>query len=216
MHIETGALFFALAAAVLLAAATAWLVAGLYRRRMVALMRGGPAPDLAGAVAPASAGAPPGQPGILDLAANRRAALRQLLALAGLCLAIGLTQSWLALVFVYDDTDISLNRWLVLGLVYAWPMVLAWGLARRWSWARVLGGVLAYLAAMVALVMWRSNEAQTLAGVAGWLSGAVATPIAVTLLIGASGRIRAVAPYLLPPFLLLATAWLGSRSWPPT
>jgi len=82
VHIETGALFFALAAAVLLAAATAWLVAGLYRRRMVALMRGGPAPDLAGAVAPASAGAPPGQPGILDLAANRRAALRQLLALA--------------------------------------------------------------------------------------------------------------------------------------
>ena len=207
MHIETGALFFALAAAVLLAAATAWLVAGLYRRRMVALMRGGPAPDLVGAAAPAStAPAAPRPPGILDPAANRHAALRQLLALAGLCLAIGLTQSWLALVFVYDDTDISLNRWLVLGLVYAWPMALAWGLARRWSWARVLGGVLAYLAAMVALVMWRSNEAQTLAGVAGWLSGAVATPIAVTLLIGASGRIRAVAPYLLPPFLLLATA----------
>lgn len=207
MQIETGALFFALVVAVLLAAATAWAVAGLYRRRMVALMRGGPPPDLARAAAPASLASPaPRPPGVLDETANRAAGRRLLLALAGLCLIIGLTQAWLALKFVYADPEITPNRLLVLGLVYAWPMALAWGLARRWSWMRVLAAVLAYLAVMAVLVMWRSTEAQTLVGVAGWLASAVAIPIAVTLAIGASGRIRAVAPYLLPIFLLLTTA----------
>jgi hypothetical protein len=174
---------------------------------MVALMRGGAAPDAA-RPAPMEAYALLEQrpEAILDLAANRRAAGRFLLALGGLCLLVGVSQSWLSLVFVYEDADFSLNRLLVLGLIYAWPMVLAWGLALRWSWWRTLGAVLAYMAAMAILVMLRSDENQSLAGVAGWLGGVVAIPMLVTLAIGASGRIRAVAPFLLPPMLVLATA----------
>lgn len=205
--ISTGALLSALIAAVLLAALLAWLVAALYRRRMLALMRAGPAPDAARAAADLPYTLLEERPApALDLGANRRAALRLLLALAGVSLLIGLSQAWLALRFVYDDAHFSLNRLLVLGLVYAWPMTLAWGLALRWSWARTLGAVLAYLVVMGILVVLRSNEAQTLAQVAGWLGSVVALPVLVTLALAASGRIRAIAPYLLPPLLLLTTA----------
>lgn len=208
MDHQTGAILFTLLLSVLLAAAAAWGVAELYRRRMVALMRGGRAPD---ADNPARAYSVTlqarHQSPRLDLAANRRAALRFLLALSGLSLLIGLSQSWLALLFVYaDDSSFSWPRLLLLGAVYAWPMAMAWGLARRWSWGRVLGGIALYMLAMAVLVLLTSDAAQTLAGVGAWLGSVVALPMLVTLAIGASGRIRAVAPYLLPPFLLLSAA----------
>lgn len=206
MPIDAGPILFALILGVLLAAAMAWIVAALYRRRMLALMRGGPAPDDARAAPlPAFTLLEQRPSPLFDAAANRRAAGRFLLASAGLSLLIGLTQSWLALLFVYTDGVFSLNRLAVLGLVYAWPMVMAWGLLRRWAWWRVVASVAAYMAAMAGIVMLASEGGQSLAGVTGWLGGVVAIPIVVTLLIGASGRIRAVAPYLLPIFLLLAT-----------
>ena len=205
----TGAMLFALIVGVLLAAGVAWGIAGSYRRRMVALMRGGVAPDAAHS-APAVAVARPTsrQPGRLDLAANRRVALRLLLVLSGLSLLIALSQSGLALLFVYADEGegFPLTRLLVLAAVYAWPMVMAWGLALRWSWGRVLAGIVLYMLAMTVLVMLASDAGATLAGVGSWLAGVVAIPMLVTLAISASGRIRAVAPYLLPSFLLLSAS----------
>jgi len=207
MDHQSGAILTALILGVALATGLGWVVAGLYRRRMVALMRGGPAPD---AAQPTSLPAPSGPtarlPAVLDPAANRRASVRLLLALTGLCLLIGLTHSWLALRFVYEVRDFSWNRLLVLGAIYAWPMVLAWALARRWSWGRVVLGVAVYLLVMALVVMLASDTQQTLAGVGGWLAGVVAIPVLVTLAISASGHIRAVAPYLLPPFLLLSAS----------
>lgn len=207
MRLETGALLTALVLGVLLAAGLAWGVTGLYRRRMVALMRGGAAPNDARPAQLEAAPLPPRRkPAVLDLAANRQAGLRFLLALSGLSLLIGLTQSWLALHFVYAMREFSLNRLLLLGAVYAWPMVLVWGLARRWSWGRVVIGVFAYLAFMAVLVMLGSNAQQSLGTISGWLAGVVAIPVLVALFLSASGRIRAVAPYLLPPFLLLSAS----------
>lgn len=205
--IPSGAVFFILIFAVLLAAGVAWLLAALYQRRMLALMRGASAP--VSAALPGEAVVPPPARAVswgagVDFAANRRATIRLMLALGGGALLIALTQSGLALLFVYQDTHPSLNRLLVLGAIYAWPMVLAWGLARRWSWLRIVGGVALYLLAMLILVMARSTEAQTLSSVSGWLASQVVVPLTMTLLIGASGRIRAVAPYLLPPAMLLA------------
>jgi hypothetical protein len=205
--IPSGALFFALIAAVVLAAVLAWIIAGLYRRSMLTLMRGGGAPGPAvgeSTWTPVARPAPWGAG--VDFAANRRATTRLMLSLAAISLLIALTQSGLALLFVYNDTELSLNRLLVLGAIYAWPMVLAWGLARRWTWAHILAGIASYMLAMLALVMARSTEAQSLAGVSGWLASQVAIPMTVTLLISASGRIRAVAPYLLPPLMLLSGA----------
>ncbi len=204
--IPSGAVFFILITAVLLAAALAWVLAALYQRRMLALMNSGTAPEPAAGVVgiPAPQVARAGTWGTgVDLTANRRATIRLMLSLGAISLLIALTQSWLALLFVYDEGKFSLNRLLVLGAIYAWPMVLAWGLARRWSWLRILIGIALYLLAMLVLVMIRSTEAQTLTSVSGWLFSQVAIPMTITLLIGASGRIRAVAPYLLPPTLML-------------
>ncbi len=204
--LPSGAVFFILSAAVLLAAALAWVVAALYQRGMLALMRGGTAPGQALKAAEAAAAA-----GVdrrpwateVNLAANRRATTRLMLGLGAVSLLIAMTQSWLAFLFVYTDRQLSLDRLLLLGAVYAWPMVLAWGLARRWTWRRMLGGIALYMLAMLALVMIRSTAAQSLSSVSGWLFSEVAVPMTLVLLIGASGRIRAVAPYLLPPTLLL-------------
>lgn len=204
--IPSGAVFFILIAAVLLAAALAWVLAALYQRRMLALMSGGTAPESSTRVietAPTQVARAGTWGAEADFTANRRATMRLMLSLGAISLLIALTQSWLALLFVYNDIEISLTRLLVLGAIYAWPMVLAWGLARRWSWLRILGGIAVYMLAMLVLVMIRSTEAQTLASASGWLFSQVAIPMTITLLIGASGRIRAVAPYLLPPTLLL-------------
>lgn len=206
MGMDAGPILFALAIGVMLSACVAWIVAGLYRRRMLALMRGGPPPDDTHGIRHTEATDVARPAPALDPSANRSAMMRQLIAIAGLSLLIGLTQSWLALLFVYPADRFSINRLLVLGLVYAWPMVMAWGLHRRWSWLRIVTGILLYMLAMVVVVMLASNREQTLAGVGAWLFGVVAIPIAVSLLIGASGRIRAVAPYLLPVFVLLAAS----------
>ena len=205
--VDAGPILLALMLGVLLAAIVAWFVAGLYQRRMVALMRAGPAPDERHVVGePPAVAAPSRPPPMLDAKANRRQMGRQLLAWSLLCLIIGLTHSWLALRFVYTGDGFSATRLLVLGLVYAWPMVMAWGLLRRWHWGRVVLGVGVYMVAMAGVVMLASDDDQTLAGVAAWLGGVVAIPVVITLLIGASGRIRAVAPYLLPVFVLLAAS----------
>ncbi len=209
MPIDSGAILSALLLGVLLASGVSWIVASLYRRRMLVLMRGGTAPQdaqPAPTTRPPTAPAEPRAPIPLDLAGHRRAVWRYLLAMSGVSLLIGVTQSWLDLLLVYQVDRITANRLLLLGLVYAWPMVMAWGLLRRWSWTRVALAIAAYMVFMAVLVLWGSNERQSLAQVSGWLGGVVVIPMGVTLLIGASGRIRAVAPYLLPIFLLLSAA----------
>jgi hypothetical protein len=203
----SGPIIFILIVAVLLAVAVAWVVAWLYQRRMLSLMRGGAPVNAIGdeaRLASPDSGAPPNWGEAVDLQANRRAHTRLMLLIGALALLVGLTQAELALRFIYVGKDFSLNRLLVLGAVYSWPMVLGWGMARRWSWLRTLAGVTLYMLVMALLVMWRSNGAQTLASVSGWLAGEVAIPMIVALLVGASGRIRVVAPILLPAAMLLA------------
>lgn len=205
MGTNTGAILAALLLGVLLTAAASWLVSSLYRRRMLALMRRAPAPDEAFAAGTPASRTPAARPAVrLDPAANRRAAWRQFGVLSALSALIGLTQSVLALLFIYGDDMLSPGRALTLGAVYAWPMALTWGLLRCWPWWRTLVAIGLYLLAMFVLVTWRSATPQPLLASLGWMGGLVLIPVAITLVIGASGRIRAVAPYLLPIFLLLA------------
>lgn len=211
---NTGAILTALMLGVLLSAAASWAVATLYRRRMLKLMRSSPAPRIDVDAAPLPAPARATRRTVLpDAAAQRAAETRQLLALAAVGLLIGLSHSVLALLFLYGEDLLSPGRALTLGLVYAWPLVLTWGLARRWSWARTWAAVGVYLLLMLLLVQWRSIEPRPLASTAGWLAGLVLIPTAVTLLIGASPRIRAIAPYLLPLGLLLAAGTIGIQLW---
>ena len=213
--LPSGAVFFILIIAVLLASGLAWGVAGLYRRRMKILMRGGTTPAEVETAEDATIrdnstardrASVKGLARKVSYETNRQATRRLILALGGQSLLVALTQSAIALLFIYGAPGISLNRLLVLGVIYAWPMVLAWGLARRWSWRRIVGAVGLYMLVMLILVLVRSTESQSIASVGGWLFSQVAVPMSITLLIGASGRIRAVAPYLLPPTLLLSGA----------
>lgn len=211
---DAGPIFFAIVIGVVLSAAVGWIVAGAYRRSMLRLMRRGTAPDDAAPGADIHAPADVFRtPGALDLTANVKARRRYLVAASALCVLIGLTQSWLALQFIYEIHPFSLNRLVVLGLVYAWPMVLAWGLLLRWSWMRMVAAVFSYMAVMAGIVMLTSNEQQALSDVGAWLFSVVAIPIGVSLLIGASGRIRAVAPYLLPLFVLLSATSVLTLAW---
>lgn len=211
---NTGAILTALMLGVLLSAAASWGVATLYRRRMLSLMRASPAPRIDAAAAPMPAPARATRRTVApDAAVLRAAEARQWLALGAVGLLIGLSHSVLALLFLYGEGLLTPGRALTLGLVYAWPVVLTWGLARRWSWARTWLAVAVYLLLMLLLVQWRSIEPRPLASTAGWLAGLVLIPTTVTLLIGASPRIRAIAPYLLPFGLLLAAGTIGIQLW---
>lgn len=156
---QSGATLFAMIVGVLLAGMVAWGVAGAYRRRMVALMRGGTAPHAERPVssdrlalplaAAASAARSRSQ-------STRRAALsggsfraqpagRRQPVVAGP--AFRIRQRW----------QLLAEPVLVLGAVYAWPMVITWGLVLRWPWGRVVGGIALYMVAMSMLVMLTSN-----------------------------------------------------------
>lgn len=206
MELNSGAILTAMVLGVLLTGAASWAVSGLYRRRMLALMKRSPPPDPAQAVIATGTPAPAKPAVVLDAAANQQAGRRYLFAVSALSLLIGITQSALALLFVYGAELLTVGRALTLGVVYAWPMALTWGLVRRWSWLRTLGAIGLYLLAMLVLTWWRSISPQPLATSLGWLGGLVLLPVMVTLVIGASGRIRAVAPYLLPIFMMLAAS----------
>ena len=106
----------------------------------------------------------------------------------------------------------TLRRVLVLGLVYAWPMVMGWGLLRRWSWGRVLLGIGAYMLVMAVVVMLNSTEQQTWAGVMGWLGSVVVIPMFVALLISASGWLRAPAKAQVS-FVITVESSIGMLFW---
>lgn len=205
MPIDAGPILFALLTGVMLAAGAAWIIATLFRHRMQRLMRQQPGPS--DTTVSSSQGHPISGPlntAYADATTNQQAFLRQLLAWTALSMLIGLSHSGIALWVVYPEDSLTPTRWILLGLIYAWPMVMAWSLLQRWSWWRMTAGIGLYMLLMLMLTLLNSSAQQSLAAVAGWLGGVVLIPILVTLLISASGRVRAVAPYLLPFFVLLA------------
>lgn len=119
MGIQSGEIFVAFMLGVVFAAGLAWVVASLYRRRMVALMRGGAAGGASAASGAEPLAVPARVPPQLDGAENRRATRRLLAALTATCLLVALTQSWFALSvqFQFKGKDFSVARLLVLGAV---------------------------------------------------------------------------------------------------
>jgi hypothetical protein len=200
-----GKIAFALIAAVALSAVAGWVVAARFRARVLALMSAGTAPAGPAQTAPLPESRAFRRGGAASLAANRSARRRLALAWAGIALAIGLTQSWWLLRFAYAEGGFGPVKWLLVGLVYAWVGVPVLGLLRRWNWLRTAAASLAYMAAVGGLVWLRSGEEQSPIGVASWLLS-TCVPVLAVLGLAASGRLRAIGPYLLPLFLLLAIA----------
>ncbi|MGB7990902.1 MAG: hypothetical protein WCF44_16000 [Candidatus Methylophosphatis roskildensis] len=199
-----GKVAFALIFAVLAGAVVGRIVAAWYRKRVLALMSQGAPPSDAGA--PAAALPQQSRRGrTSSITQNRRARGRLALTIVAISLAIGLTQSWWSLQFVYNETGYGPIKLTLLGLAFAWVMVPALGQLWRWSWLRIALASTAYVACVGALVWLRSTGEQSPATVAFWLLGTIATPL-IAFGLAASGRARAIGPYLLPLFLIMAGA----------
>lgn len=208
-----GKLLFIVLAATALSAVAALLIARSYRAAMKRLMS---LPAAASAVHEPPAGTPmgtaalPGPPGPATLADNRRAAWRVALRLTGLSALIAASDSALFLgVAMAGEGLLSPGRWLTLSLINLWPMIPVLGLLWRWSRLRVLGALALWFIGAVALVAWRSIEPQPLAGTLAYLAFEIGAPM---LLIGAlclGGATRAIAPWLMPLFMLLVAASVG-------
>ncbi|WP_230969240.1 hypothetical protein [Nitrogeniibacter aestuarii] len=183
-----------------------WL-ARRYRRAMVALMRRS-APSTVAAFPPPSPGparpvAPDARFSSTDNARrNRHLSLR----LAGISLAIGLSTSVYYLTVIEPDTGFGFRRWLILGLIHSWPVMVSLGLLWRWPLWRSVLAVQAYLAALVPVVMLASNNEQSALAVSLWLLSTTLVPMLALFYLTASGQIRAIAPLLFPIVALLLTA----------
>ena len=184
------------------AAAAAYAVAGGYRRAMLRHMT---AP--AAAAAPAAAEAFRDTPGAhFNLALNRRHTRRLAVALIAISALIGLCSAAFQLLVVHTGGGFGWRKLGLLALTYSWPVVPALGLLWRWSVRRTVFGVAGYLAVLAPLIMLGSNAAQSLSLVSAWLASTTVIPLLALFGLTASGRIRAIAPLLFPPALVMTAA----------
>jgi hypothetical protein len=200
-----GKVIFVVAVAVVFAALAGRIVAARYRTRVLALMSGASPPrDATVARGPAAAviATPAPSASSVSPAQNRRARRRLALTFVLISLAIGFSQAWFGLVFVYTGGGFGPIKLLVMGLLYAWVMVPALGLLWRWSWLRSAAWSVAYMAAVGMLVWLRSTDDQQVPVVLGWLATTILPPLLVFAL-AFSGTARATSPHLVPIFLLL-------------
>ena len=148
MLTSTGQIAFVLLAALLLACASAWVLARRYRSAMRRLMsapagcarrRG----DGAAAVHRAPAGRPR-----LARPTTARAARRLTALLVGVSALIAASSATLWLLLAFPDEPFAPKRAAVLALMHLWPVIPAIGLMWRWSRhapagrARAVGAVL--------------------------------------------------------------------------
>ncbi len=206
-----GKLFFALIASLLLAGGAAHLVYWRYRRRVVALMsRGKPpredasaSPTLPETIEPSVE--PKAAPKI-STSANRKTRRRLPAVLILLSLSIGVSVAAFQLTFVYTEGGFGPIKLMIMGMIYASPIIPALGTLWRWSWGRVLGAAVLYLLFCAAIVQMRSTDEQSIVDVLMWLAGQIGLPLAAVLILTGSGKARAAAPYLFPPFVILTVS----------
>jgi hypothetical protein len=206
----SGKLLFIVLAAALLAAIASLLVARSYRAAMKRLMsqagpQGGPA---VGVVASRPADRPVAR---VTLADNRHAAwcVAGLLVLMSALISTSGTALFLG-VAMAREAVLTPARLATFALLNLWPVIPALGLLWRWSRLRVIGALALWFIGALALIAWRSIEPQPLSNVLVFLASEIGGPM---LLIGAlclGSATRAIAPWLLPLFLLLVATSVAS------
>src|SRR5574343_2048880 len=147
--------------ATLLSVIAALLVASRYRATMQALMKmplslpSTVACDVVTAALPVAAEHPP-QPVSLD--DNRRARRRLVGAFIGLTLLMALSRTLQMQMQIMADGPITWKTVLTLGAAYAWPVVPVIAVIDRWRRRRLVGTLLLWVVAAIALLSWRVNE----------------------------------------------------------
>jgi hypothetical protein len=206
MDFTSGKIVFILLVAALLSVAGALVLARRYRGEMRRLMSAtadaGPP-----AAVPRRASRVPAPATPLTGQDNRRAGRRVALLLVLLSALLSLSSAALFLGVAMAEPDmLTPSRLATLTVLNLWPLIPALGLLWRWSRLRVAGVLALWFAGSVALIAWRSIEAQPLSTTLLFLAVEIGAPM---LLIGAlclGGATRAVAPWLLPLLMLLVGA----------
>ena len=204
MAYSTGKLLFIFLVAVLLSSIAAWWISYRYRAVMRRLMSA-PAAEEEGTSAPRAESTSLPPPVGVTLAENRRAATRLSLLLVGLSVLISMTAASVWLLLAFPGKPFAAKRAAVVALVQLWPVIPALGLLWRWPRRRVLGALALWCVFCFGVVLWRSIEPRPIE-VAYFLATDIGPPLLVVALLLLGSATRAVAPWLLPPFIGLVWA----------
>ena len=204
MDYSTGKLAFIFIVATLLATVFALLLARRYRHTMRTLMSAPAAAPPPGADVRLAAVGAPARIGVAD---NRRAGWRVTAMLVMMSALISFSSAWLFLsVAMAKENILTPARLIVLGLLNLWPVIPALGLLWRWSRTRLLAALALWFVASLALMAWRSIEAQPLSTMLLYLAGEIGAPMLFIAALCLGGATRAIAPWLLPLTLVLVWA----------
>ncbi len=189
--------------AVALSALGAWLLAWRFRTAMRALMIR-PVGARVAALAPAPP-APWVAPAAVSAADNRRAGWRLAALLVTLSALMSLTSAalWLGLTFGHLATP---AQTLTMAFVFLWPVIPALGLMWRWSWQRVAGALLLWSLFAFLVVAWRMIEARPAGDILLLVALQIGPTMPLVALLCMGNATRAIAPWLLPPLLVLVWA----------
>ena len=201
-----GQLLTAVLVAVPLTLLGAWGLAWRFRRAVVQAMQA-PQRRAAGATqGPASAAGPAvDEPALAER--QRRAQWVLVARLVAVSLLISLSLGALLQALQPDLGPASLRRWLMLGLMKAWPLVPALALLWRWSRLQLLAALALWVPLVAGVILWNSTAQQQASVVFLGLLVEVLGPLVFVMLICMGQATRAIAPWLILPFSLLG---LGS------
>ncbi len=202
-----GKIAFLLIVATVLSVIGALVVANRYRAAMQRLMKigqksvstatgGGAAPNL-----PAAADLPPV---VVSLDDNRRAERQLIAAFVALTLVMALTRT--LQMQIMANGPITWKTVLTLTAAYAWAVVPVIAVIHRWRRRRLVGTLLLWFVAAVALLTWRVNENVSFAQVLFWMSLDIGLPLVIVTALCLGGATRAVGPWLAPVFIILCWA----------
>ncbi len=195
--------------AVALSCLAAWWTAYRYRLAMRRLMSA-PAGSADRPAALALGDAPVLPPAPQSLADNRRAALRLSLVLIAVSCLIALTSATLWFALSFPDKPIAPNRVAIWALVQLWPVIPALGLVHRWRNLDVIAALVVWYVLCFGVLLARSAGPASPSQLMGFLGGNIGVPMVLVALLCLSDAARAVAPWLLLPFIALAsTSVLG-------
>jgi hypothetical protein len=193
--------------ATFLSVVSALVVANRYRAAMQRLMKAGLISPSTATAAPPSAsppvavGAPPAP---VTAADNRRARRRLIAGFVILTLLMALTRT--LQMQIMADGPITWKTVLTLGAAYSWPVVPVIAVVDRWRRRRLVGTLLLWFIAAVALLTWRVNENVSFAQVLFWMSLDIGLPLVIVTSLCLGGATRAVGPWLAPVFIVLCWA----------
>uniref|UniRef100_Q479Y2 Transmembrane protein n=1 Tax=Dechloromonas aromatica (strain RCB) TaxID=159087 RepID=Q479Y2_DECAR len=186
----------------------ALIVASRYRatmQRLMKIIQNSPSTakvDASTTLIPVSTGQAPPIP--LSLDDNRRARRNLVAAFIALTLLMALTRTIITQLIA--DGPVTLKTVMTLGAAYAWPVIPVIAVIDRWRRRRLVGTLLLWFVAAVALLTWRTNENISFAQVFFWMSFDIGLPLIVVTALCLGGATRAVGPWLAPLFILLCWA----------